>query len=86
MRRIVSVVALAFALAACAAAGGGAASRTGGVKPYPLDRCLVTDTKLGSMGDPFVMVYRGQELKFCCEPCVDEFERDPEKFLKLLSR
>lgn len=81
MRKLVAALALALALPACASTGP-----AGGVKPYPLDRCLVTDTKLGSMGDPFVIVRDGRELKFCCEPCLAEFEADPEKFLKLLPR
>ena len=34
-------------------------------KPYPLDTCLVCDMKLGSMGGPYVFVYKGQEIKVC---------------------
>lgn len=52
------------------------------VRPYTLDTCVVMDSKLGSMGDPIVRVYNGQEVKFCCEPCVDEFESDPEFYLE----
>ena len=54
------------------------------VRPYTLDTCVVMDSKLGSMGDPIVRVYNGQEVKFCCEPCVDEFESDPEFYLEKL--
>src|SRR5580658_2376822 len=32
-------------------------------KPYPFDTCLVDGMKLGSMGDPYVFVYQGQEIK-----------------------
>jgi hypothetical protein len=46
----------------------------GAVRPYPLDTCIVTDNALGSMGDPITKVYDGQEIKFCCKPCVAEFE------------
>jgi len=28
-----------------------------------------------------VRVYDGQEVKFCCEPCVKEFESDPDFYL-----
>ena len=52
------------------------------VQPYTLDTCVVMDSKLGSMGDPVVRVYNGQEVKFCCEHCVEEFEDDPEFYLK----
>ena len=52
------------------------------VRPYTLDTCVVMDSKLGSMGDPIVRVYDGQEVKFCCMPCVEEFESDPEFYLE----
>ncbi len=51
------------------------------VKPYPLKTCIVTDSKLGSMGDPVTKIYNGQEVKFCCAPCVKKFEANPEKYL-----
>jgi YHS domain-containing protein len=51
-------------------------------KPYPFDTCLVDGMKLGSMGDPYVFVYQGQEIKFCCAGCKPEFLKDPEKYLK----
>lgn len=53
-------------------------------KPYPLETCLVSDEKLGGMGEPFKMTYEGQELKFCCEYCKPTFEKDPAKYLKKL--
>ncbi|MEZ6004054.1 MAG: hypothetical protein R3F33_07690 [Planctomycetota bacterium] len=56
------------------------------VKPYPLATCLVTGNDLGSMGDPYVFVYKGQEIKLCCEPCVDEFQADPDAFLAKLPK
>ena len=52
------------------------------VRPYTLDTCVVMDSKLGSMGDPIVRVYNGQEVKFCCLPCVEEFESDPDFYLE----
>ena len=56
--------------------------KTPDVLPYTLDTCVVMDSKLGSMGDPIVRVYDGQEVKFCCMPCVEEFESDPEFYLE----
>ena len=55
------------------------------VAPYPLDTCIVMDSKLGSMGDPITLVHEGQEFKFCCQPCVDEFESDPAFYLEKLA-
>lgn len=53
-------------------------------KPYPLDVCIVSDEKLGSMGDPVVFVYQGQEIKLCCKACRKKFDKDPASYLKKL--
>ena len=53
-------------------------------KPYPRDTCLVSGAKLGSMGDPVVYAYEGQELRFCCGGCLKQFQSDPEKYMKKL--
>jgi YHS domain-containing protein len=55
-------------------------------KPYPLKTCMVADEKLGEMGDPFVFVYQGQEIKLCCKSCKKDFDKDPKKFLKKLEK
>lgn len=52
--------------------------------PYPLEICVVSDARLGSMGDPIRRAYKGRELLFCCESCLDDFEADPEKYIRLL--
>lgn len=53
-------------------------------KPYPLDVCLVSGEKLGSMGEPVVIVHEGQEIKFCCDSCLPKFKENPEKYLSQL--
>lgn len=53
-------------------------------KPYPLTTCLVTDSKLGSMGDSVTIVHEGLEVKFCCKPCLTKFRKEPTKYLKKL--
>ena len=53
-------------------------------KPYPLKTCLVDGMKLGSMGDPYVFVYQGQEIKLCCSACRPAFLKDPKKYVKTL--
>lgn len=50
--------------------------------PYPLDVCPVSDDKLGEMGKPYVFVYEGQEIKFCCSGCKKDFLKEPKKYLK----
>lgn len=54
------------------------------VKPYKPDTCIVSDEKLGEMGDPFVFVHEGQEIKLCCKSCRKKFDKDPAKYLKKL--
>ncbi len=58
-----------------------AGGQTAQTKPYPVDWCIVTGEKLGSMGDPVVRTYQGQEVKFCCKYCIEEFEKTPAVFL-----
>ena len=52
--------------------------------PYMLDVCVVSNEKLGSMGDPIVNVYEGREIRFCCKGCVKEFKKDPKAVLAKL--
>jgi hypothetical protein len=77
----IGIASLAMLLSSCASSGGAASS---GVKPYTKDICLVTDSKLGSMGDPVREVYQGQELKFCCKACITKFHKNPAKYLAKL--
>lgn len=67
---------LGLALASC--------STSSGAKPYPYDVCIVSGNKLGSMGTPITKVHQGQQIKFCCEPCVEEFDENPAKFMAKL--
>ena len=53
------------------------------IKPDLLTTCPVSGDKLGAdMGKPYVMVYQGQEVKFCCPMCKADFDKDPAKYLK----
>lgn len=61
-----------------------ACTSTGSTKPYPKETCVVTGNKLGSMGDPITLVHNGQEVKFCCQPCVRKFKKNPDKYLQAL--
>jgi YHS domain-containing protein len=55
-------------------------------KPYTLEKCIVSDEKLGEMGDPFVFTYKGQEMKLCCKSCKKDFDKDPAKFVAKLEK
>jgi YHS domain-containing protein len=54
-------------------------------KPYPLKICVVSGDKLGEMGKPTLLVYKGQEMKFCCKDCIKDFKKDPDKYMKKLA-
>lgn len=51
---------------------------------YPLDTCVVSGMKLGSMGDPYVHKVGDKEVRFCCKGCLPKFEKDQAKYLKKL--
>jgi len=55
-------------------------------KPYPLKTCVVTDEKLGEMGDAYVYVYEGREIKFCCKGCLKDFKKEPAKYIKKIEK
>ncbi len=57
-------------------------------KPFPasLKTCVVSDEKLGEHGKPYVFTKDGQEIKLCCKSCLKDFNKDPEKYLKLISQ
>jgi hypothetical protein len=52
-------------------------------KPYPLKTCVVSDEKFGGdMGDPYVFVHEGRQVKLCCKGCLDDFKKDTAKYVK----
>jgi hypothetical protein len=53
-------------------------------KPYPLKECVVSGNELGSMGKVVSKTHEGQEVKFCCKPCVKKFDKAPAKYLAKL--
>lgn len=80
LRSFLTAALLGLALAASAPADAA------DVKPYPLKTCLVSGNELGSMGKPITKVYNGQEIKFCCKPCIKKFEANPAKYLAKLPK
>jgi YHS domain-containing protein len=30
--------------------------------------------------------YQGKRVYFCCPPCIREFQKDPEKYIRLLEK
>lgn len=54
-------------------------------KPYPLKTCIISDEELGGHGEPMSKVYEGQEVKFCCKPCIKKFDKDVAGNLKKIA-
>jgi len=53
-------------------------------KPYPLNKCLVSDEALES-GKTYTFVRDGQEIKLCCKDCLADFDKNPSKYLAKLN-
>ena len=53
-------------------------------KPYPLTTCIVSEEKLGEMGKPVMVDYKGQQVGFCCKSCLGDFDKEPAKYLAKL--
>lgn len=51
-------------------------------KPYPLEKCVVSDEKLGGHGEPHVFKHEGREVKLCCKGCLKDFKKDSAKYIK----
>ena len=51
-------------------------------KPYTLKTCVVSDEKLGEMGEAYVFVHEGREIKLCCKGCLKDFNKEPAKYVK----
>jgi YHS domain-containing protein len=52
--------------------------------PDLLTTCPVSGDKLGDMGKPYVFVYKGQEVKLCCPDCKADFDKNPDKYMKMI--
>jgi YHS domain-containing protein len=76
------LVAAAFLIAP--SLGSAAEKAAAKPKPYPLEKCVVSDEKLGEMGKPYVFTHEGREIKLCCKSCLKDFKKDPAKYMKKL--
>lgn len=76
------VLAAAFATISFNSARATDTNAVPAIKPDLLKTCPVSGDKLGGdMGEPYVMVYKGQEVKFCCPMCKKDFDKDPAKYM-----
>jgi YHS domain-containing protein len=84
MKKLKTLTALALIGSYLAAplAGFAAEKKNDKAKAYPLDKCVVSDEKLGEMGKPYVFKHEGQEVQLCCKSCLKDFKKDPAKYIK----
>lgn len=83
IRTTVAAVLLGLAGNATAADGKGSSGKAEEkAKAYPLDKCVVTDEKLGGHGTPYVFTHEGREVKLCCKGCLKDFKKDTAKYVK----
>ena len=82
------VMALSTKLTGAPACCGGMAEATpvtdAKAKPDLLETCPVSGEKLGEMGKPLVFTYKDQEVKLCCKSCKKDFDKNPDKYIKLI--
>jgi YHS domain-containing protein len=76
------VAALCFVLGCIFPAEVAMAAEPVGGDPYPLDKCIVSGNKLGSMGEPVTIDYKGREIRFCCADCKPKFEAKPAEYIR----
>jgi len=51
---------------------------------YPTAVCIVSDEKLGSMGEPLDMIVGNELIRLCCESCTTKLQKDPAGTMKLI--
>ena len=55
-------------------------------KTYPLKTCVVSDDKLGAHGKVVKVSHDGTDVYLCCKDCVKDFNKDPDKFTKMVKK
>ena len=54
-------------------------------KSYPLSKCVVFGEKLGEQGNPVKVTSDGTDVYSCCKSCLKDFNKDPKKFVKMVT-
>ena len=77
MKKLKTLTAIVLTVAYVAAplAGFAEDKNDAKAKPYLLEKCIVSDEKLGEMGKPYVFTHEGQEIKLCCKSCLKDFKK-----------
>jgi YHS domain-containing protein len=83
MRNVCIVLVLGVAIAAvgCATTGSTAQAGAGSAqaKIVPQTDCPVTGAKISKQ---YYADYEGKRVYFCCSGCIEQFKKDPAKYMK----
>ncbi len=53
---------------------------------YPLKTCVISGKDLSTLGHkPVAIAYKGYEMQFCSEDCIDTFASDPEGYVRKMN-
>lgn len=55
-------------------------------KPATNKFCPVSHDKLGGMGAPIQVIWKGQAYALCCGGCVQEFAKDPARYAAVAAK
>jgi len=83
MKKLFSLAMLALLFCAVVKADD---STNAPVKPYPLDNCIVCGMLVKGRTDAFTFIYHGQEIKLCDQSEKEEFDKNPDKYLKKIAK
>ena len=83
MKKLFSLVIVTLLFAAIAKADNGTNAP---VKPYPLNNCIICGMLVKGRTDAYSFVYKGQEIKLCDKSEKEEFDKNPEKYLKKIDK
>lgn len=80
------IVAAGLSLAACQAESKAPAAPAGDPPAVaaPEKFCPVSGEKLGGMGAPVSYTHEGRTIEFCCAGCIEDFKKEPAKYLAKL--
>ena len=57
-----------------------------GPSKYPLTTCVISGKPLREGGKtPYAIAYKGYEMQFCSKECVNEFAKDPTRYVKMMN-
>jgi YHS domain-containing protein len=84
-KQLIVLLTAAFALTAFAADPSPSASAIAAASAQTSQKaantvCPVSGDKVGDVGKPVYVEYKGQTIAFCCKSCLKKFNKNPDKY------